>query len=79
MENSVSNYLKFSNLSSVKAKSPFPELIEDNLIQKIFGGCLISTVNCGGCKNISARHDKFIDISLVIKSTNILLGNKRRR
>lgn len=38
----------------------------NNLIQKIFGGNLLSSVICMKCKNCSLRKDKFIDISLVI-------------
>jgi len=39
---------------------------EDNLIKKIFGGKLSSSVLCKKCKNCSTRIDNFIDISLVI-------------
>jgi hypothetical protein len=69
MENSATNYLhsiskKFSKLkNNNKNSSNYFE--ENNLIQKIFGGNLISSVTCSKCKNSSTRSDKFIDISLV--------------
>lgn len=40
---------------------------EDNLIQKIFGGKLSSSVTCKKCKFSSVRTDNFIDISLVFE------------
>jgi hypothetical protein len=67
MENSATNYLhsiskKFSKLKN----NTFPGFFEEiNLIQKIFGGTLISRVTCGKCKNSTTKLDKFIDISLV--------------
>lgn len=77
MENSATDYLhsiskKFSKLK----KTAFPNYFEENnLIQKIFGGQLISTVTCGKCKSSSSRYDKFIDISLVRYIINKIIYN----
>jgi uncharacterized UBP type Zn finger protein len=40
-------------------------LDEDNLIHKIFGCYLLSSVTCSKCKNSSNKIDSFVDISLV--------------
>jgi hypothetical protein len=84
MENSATYYLhsiskKFSKLKN----NTFPGYFEENnLIQKIFGGTLISSVTCGKCKNSSTKLDKFIDISLVCRILfyiiiNLFLGNSK--
>jgi len=51
-----------------------PHFIEDNLIQKIFGGALASSVVCGKCKTYSKKIDRFIDISLEISGTDNLIS-----
>jgi ubiquitin C-terminal hydrolase len=38
----------------------------DNLIQKIFGGKMVSSVTCLRCKKISKKVDNYLDLSLVI-------------
>ncbi len=38
---------------------------EDNLIQKIFGGTILSSVTCNVCRIPSNKVDRFVDISLV--------------
>ena len=38
---------------------------EDNLIQKIFGGKMISSVTCLKCKKSSNKIDNYLDLSLV--------------
>lgn len=43
---------------------------EDNLIQKIFGGKMVSSVMCLRCKSISNKVDKFLDISLEINNSD---------
>lgn len=62
MENSAIKYALSLNRKFNKFKNP---LIEENLIQKIFGGTITSSVTCGKCKHSSNKIDKFIDISLV--------------
>lgn len=66
MENSAKNYAismnkKYTKLSQNTNNNDF----EDNLIQKIFGGRLISSVVCGKCKKSSDKLDKYTNISLV--------------
>jgi ubiquitin C-terminal hydrolase len=65
MENSSRNYVSSITKKFTKIKKNPASLIDDNLIQKIFGGTLISSVTCGRCKKSSNKLDKFIDISLV--------------
>jgi hypothetical protein len=66
MENSATNYVKsFDKKYNKIKKNEIPIFFEDNLIQKIFGGSLLSMVICKKCKTVSSREDKFIDISLV--------------
>jgi hypothetical protein len=66
MENSATNYVLSINKKYNKIKNKqIPHFFEDNLIQKLFGGSLTSTVTCKKCKSVSSRNDKFIDISLV--------------
>ncbi len=48
---STKNFLKNSN--------------DDNLIQKIFGGKMISSVTCLKCKKSSKKIDNYLDLSLV--------------
>lgn len=67
MEGSVSSYLHSIRQKFTKIKKKnVPQFNEDNLIQKIFGGTLVSSVTCKKCKTASSKQDKFIDISLVI-------------
>ena len=79
MENSSKNYVNSMSKKFNKLIKNLPAFNEDNLIQKIFGGVLISSVTCGKCKNESKKFDKFIDISLVIYFILILLGSIRTR
>jgi hypothetical protein len=66
MESSATNYVLSVDKKYNKLKNTtVPILFEDNLIQKLFGGKLRSTVICGKCNSQSIREDKFIDISLV--------------
>jgi hypothetical protein len=66
METSATNYVLSINKKYNKIKKQqIPHFFEDNLIQKLFGGSLTSSVTCKKCKAVSSRTDKFIDISLV--------------
>lgn len=65
MENSATNYVMRVGKKYNKIKKNQITLIEDNLIQKIFGGALNSSVICKRCKNVSIKVDRFLDISLV--------------
>jgi hypothetical protein len=67
MENSSVKYAMAIHKKYTKMKNLFED---DNLIQKIFGGKIVSSVACGNCQNISYKIDKFIDISLVIIYAN---------
>ena len=44
----------------------------DNLIQKIFGGKLLSSVTCSKCKKSSNKIDNFLDVSLQISNVDSL-------
>jgi uncharacterized UBP type Zn finger protein len=68
MENSATNYVISIDKKYNKLKKGQISFFEDNLIQKIFGGALNSSVTCQKCKNTSSRVDRFLDISLVIKN-----------
>ncbi len=71
MENSASNYINSMRKKFTKIRNKNVQLPQDdNLIQKIFGGALQSSVTCNKCKKVSSRLDKFIDISLVSKNIN---------
>ncbi len=79
MENSASNYLNSIRKKFTKIKNKnVPQFHEDNLIQKIFGGSLISSVTCKKCKMSSNKLDKFFDISLVNTNNNFTLGIIRK-
>jgi uncharacterized UBP type Zn finger protein len=67
MENSATNYVISIDKKYNKLKKGQISFLEDNLIQKIFGGALSSSVTCQRCKNSSSRVDRFLDISLVRK------------
>jgi ubiquitin C-terminal hydrolase len=70
MENSAKNYMmQFAKKFTKIKKNQLPQT-EDNLIQKIFGGSLVSSVTCQKCKTSSSKIDKFIDISLVSEIIN---------
>lgn len=71
MENSSQQYVMTITKKFTKIKNGNIQ-IEDNLIQKIFGGTLVSSVICGNCKKYSNKVDKFIDISLVKYSILII-------
>ncbi len=45
---------------------------EDNLIQKLFGGKLASSVTCLKCKNVYKKYDNFLDVSLHIYNSENL-------
>jgi ubiquitin carboxyl-terminal hydrolase 36/42 len=45
---------------------------EDNLIQKLFGGKLVSSVTCLKCKNVYKKYDNFLDVSLHIYNSESL-------
>ncbi len=65
METSATNYLISIEKKYNKIKKNQLTFMEDNLIQKIFGGTLNSSVTCKKCKSVSSRTDRFLDISLV--------------
>ncbi len=59
-QNSLNSFISNSNDNS------------DNLIQKIFGGKLISSVTCSKCKKSSNKIDNFLDVSLQIFNSDSL-------
>ena len=67
MENSDTNYIQSisKKFTKLKRNSFAGYFEENNLIKKIFGGTLISSVTCGKCKSSFKKIDKFIDVSLV--------------
>lgn len=65
-------YTLSMNKKYTKMKNTYED---DNLIQKIFGGRIISQVKCRNCSSISSTVDKFFDISLDIINTNTLKGS----
>ena len=70
LEKSAKNYRTSSSKNFI-AKSPAAE-IEDNLIQKVFGGKLISSVTCLKCKKTNNKIDNYLDVSLhIYNSENI--------
>jgi hypothetical protein len=71
MENSANNYVNSLSKKFTKFKRKEFFFNEDNLIQKIFGGSLISTVKCSKCKTCYDKIDNFLDISLVKFKFNI--------
>lgn len=72
MENSSKHYVQSISKKFTKIKRNVLPSTEDNLIQKIFGGTLVSSVTCHKCKKSSNKTDKFIDISLEISDTDTL-------
>jgi len=59
---------KLMMTNSFVSKDPNNE-IEDNIIQKIFGGNLNSSVVCTKCGVVSKKLDNFLDISLHIHNS----------
>jgi ubiquitin C-terminal hydrolase len=57
-------------LTSTKGFIKSNESQSDNLIQKIFGGKMISSVTCLKCKKSSKKIDNYLDLSLVIFNFN---------
>lgn len=41
---------------------------EENIINTLYEGVLTDYVKCQGCKNLSKRHDTFLDLSLTVKN-----------
>ncbi len=59
MEKSSKQYITSSTKNFVKNCN------EDNLIQKIFGGKMVSSVTCLKCKKSSKKIDNYLGLSLV--------------
>jgi ubiquitin C-terminal hydrolase len=74
MENSSIVYLQTLSQKYTQRNSVDTFFDENNLIQKIFGGILVSTVTCKSCKRESKKFDKFIDISLEISNSENILN-----
>ena len=77
-------FLEAMRISSLKYAQTFKcsdikILDEDNLIHKVFGGSIISSVTCNVCRIPSNKIDEFVDISLVylilIKDINSYTNN----
>ncbi len=62
LERSAKNFKTNISKDFVSNSSDF----DDNLIQKIFGGKMVSSVTCLKCKNTTKKIDNYLDISLQI-------------
>jgi len=62
LERSAKNFKINNSKIFVSNSSDF----DDNLIQKIFGGKMVSSVTCLKCKNTTKKIDNYLDISLQI-------------
>jgi ubiquitin C-terminal hydrolase len=65
MENSSTQFKSNSTKNFISNKSNEKEL-EDNLIQKLFGGKMISSVTCIKCRKSFNKIDGFLGVSLEI-------------
>lgn len=70
LERSAKNF-KISSTKNFISKNQSLE-VEDNLIQKIFGGKLVSSVMCLKCKKASNKIDNFLDVSLHILNSETI-------
>jgi ubiquitin carboxyl-terminal hydrolase 36/42 len=70
LERSAKSYKQLATKEFI-SKSPNEE-IDDNLIQKLFGGKLISSVTCLKCKKSSDKIDNYLDLSLHIYNSDSL-------
>jgi hypothetical protein len=61
MEKSSKKFVETSSVKYVKTNMND----NDNIIKKIFGGKMISSVTCLKCKKSSRKIDNFLDLSLV--------------